>query len=376
MNWSCFCATVGPVDGPLENCQGFRGDHRTANAMSPCLRDIPSWRRRRVTCGSTVTTTVRFPVLRPVRALSLPPKALRCRSRARPIAIPAMQPYCPSLLCLASAARSCLIPRATTPIWGAYCCAADAEMEIRRSGSKRSAGSRSLRPSSPFHQNPTFRSGRASAMAIVALLSNDRRIRDTSMVAAGRFQLGPAVIVSHSPIAACCTAYCLCRARIRSQSQASVFPPHSDQPILRISRTTPYSDATAMAGERANDLRGFHGDVLDFMFECGMRPRSTPRCSCEETCISYFILEIGPDTSIVFDDTRDVFSVSRDAFRRPARCRSDSMAASSDANAKTDHGRISNPDPDAIKPRRVAGALRASVPADFGHHRPARRDNA
>jgi hypothetical protein len=304
-----FARPVGPVDGPdWRIVEAFVADHRNGKLpCRPCLRDIPH--------GVGAAVTMRLDCDEDIASGRALFELYRARSAPLSVAVKTNQPsgnaHADFLRDLFASGGAILSHSAShAPSWGGSAAAAEAEAMESKSRLEAQVPGLSVRYAvSPFHQNPTFvpaALARAGYRGFVGgTIAGDP---EYLMARGGAVPFGPSGFVSHSQS---CMLHgdCLLPARdpiaiykqaFRNAQATSQFFGYLDHPF-----SERYSYGWANEAER---LR-VHGDFLDFMqVECD-RAQAPLLFLNEETCLD-FMLEKA-DTSIVFDDTRDVFSVSR-----------------------------------------------------------------
>jgi hypothetical protein len=304
-----FARSVGPVDGPdWRVVEAFVADYR--NGELPCrpyLRDIPH--------GAGAAVTMRLDCDEDIASARTLFEFYRARSVPLSVAVKTNQPpgsaHTDFLRDLFASGGAILSHSAShSPNWGSSAAAAESEALESKSWLEAQVPGLSVRYAvSPFHRNPTFvpaALARAGYHGFVGgTIAGDP---EYLMARGGPVPFGPEGFVSHSQS---CMLHgdCLLRGRdpiaiykeaFRNAQATGQFFGYLDHPFSQR-----YSYGWASEAER---LR-IHGDFLDFMnAECA-RVQAPLLFLNEETCLD-FMLEKA-DTSIVFDEARGIFSVSR-----------------------------------------------------------------
>jgi hypothetical protein len=304
-----FARPVGPLDGPdWRIVEAFVADYRSDELpCRPYLRDIPH--------GAGAAVTMRLDCDEDIASGRALFELYRARGVRLSVAVKTNQPtahaHTDFLRELFASGGAILSHSAShAPNWGGSAVAAEAEALESKSWLEAEVPGLSVRYAvSPFHQNPLFvpaALARAGYRGFVSgTIAGDP---EYLMARGGAVPFGPVSFVSHSqscmlhgdcllpasdPIATYKQAF-------RSAQTTGQFFGYLDHPF-----SERYNYGWASEAER---LR-VHGDFLDFMgAECD-RAQTPLLFLNEETCLDFMLQKA--DTSIVFDEARSIFSVSR-----------------------------------------------------------------
>ena len=304
-----FARPVGPVDGPdWRIVETFVADYRSGELpCRPYLRDIPH--------GVAAAVTMRLDCDEDIASGRSLFDFYRARGLPMSVAVktdqPAGQEHTDFLRDLFAAGGAILSHSAShAPDWGGSAAAAEVEALESKSWLEAQVSGLSVHYAvSPFHRNPPFVPAALARAGYRGFVGGTISSHPEYLMARGGVvPHGPRGFVSHSqscmlhgdcmlqagdPISVYRQAFC--SAQANGQFFGYLDHPFSER----------YSYGWTSEGER----RRIHGDLLDFMDAQCARAGTPLLFVSEATCLD-FMLEKA-DTSIVFDEARDTYSISR-----------------------------------------------------------------
>jgi hypothetical protein len=304
-----FARSVGPVDGPdWRLVETFVADYRKEELpCRPYLRDVPY--------GVGAAVTMRLDCDEDIASARTLFELYRTRNIPFSIAVKTSQPpgdsHTDFLRNLFASGGAILSHSAShAPNWGGSAVAAESEATESKSWLEAQVPGLSVRYAvSPFHRNPIFVPAALSRAGYNGFVSGTiAGDPEYLMARGGPVPFGPARFVSHSQS---CMLHGDCLLRegdpiaiykqaFRNAQATGQFFGYLDHPF-----SPRYSYGWASEAKR---LR-VHSDFLDFMNAECTRVKAPLLFLNEETCLD-FMLEKA-DATIVFDETRGIFSVSR-----------------------------------------------------------------
>ena len=304
-----FARPVGPVDGPdWRIVEAFVADHRAGELpCRPYLRDIPH--------GAAAAVTMRLDCDEDIASARTLFELYRERDLPMSVAVKTNQSAGEADIAFLHelfASGGTILSHSASHLanWGGSADAAEAEALQSKSWLEQHVPGLSVFYAvSPFHQNPTFvpaALARAGYRGFVGgTIASDP---EYLMARGGAVPWGPEGFVSHSQS---CMLHGDCL--LPDRDPISIY-----KEAFRIAQATgqffgyldhPFSERYTYGWADEAERRRIHGDFLDFMSAECAHARAPLIFLNEETCLD-FMLEKA-DTSIVLDEARGIFSISR-----------------------------------------------------------------
>jgi hypothetical protein len=304
-----FARPVGPVDGPdWRIVEAFVADYRSGELpCRPYLRDIPH--------GVAAAVTMRLDCDEDIASARTLFEFYRERGLTISVAVKTNQPATDAHTAFLNelfASGGAILSHSAShaPNWGGSAAAAEAEALQSKSWLDQHVPGLSVRYAvSPFHQNPTFVPAALARAGYRGFVSGTIASHPEYLMARGGVVPGgPEGFVSHSQS---CMLHGDCL--LPGRDPISIY-----KQAFRIAQATgqffgyldhPFSERYTYGWADEAERRLIHGDFLDFMSAECAHARGPLLFVNEETCLD-FMLEKA-DTSIVLDEARGIFSISR-----------------------------------------------------------------